>query len=91
MSIRSIIILLTVLTTFTSWSLDERQFKRLNNELEKHVNKGNLNKALQLTNSLLKKKLNENQRYQILTTKSKIYFWTENLYEYNRTSKEAFE
>jgi hypothetical protein len=91
MPIRIVFIFLTILTTFSTWSLDEHQFKRLNNELEKHVNKGNLNRALQLTNSLLKKKLNENQRYQILTTKSKIHFWTENLYEYNQTSKVAFD
>ncbi|MBM3186541.1 MAG: CHAT domain-containing protein [Bacteroidetes bacterium] len=91
MSIRSLIIYLSILTTFTSWSLGERQFKRLNDELKNHVNKGKLNKALQLSDHLLTKKLNENQRYQILTTKSKIHFWTENLFEYNRTSKQAYE
>lgn len=90
MPIRSVIILLTILTTFTSWSLDERQFKSLNDELENHVNKGNLNTALQLSNYLLKKKLNESQRYNILTTRSKIHFWAENLHEFNRDAKEAF-
>ncbi len=91
MPIRSVITFLAILMTFTSWSLDVRQFKRLNKELENHVNRGNLNKALQLSYHLLKNKLDKNQRYQILTTKSKIHFWTENLYEYNRTSKDAFE
>ncbi len=91
MSFRSLIICLSLLNTFTSWSLDVRQFNRLNDELDNHVNKGNLNKALQLSHHLLKKKLDKNQRYQILTTESKIHFWTENLYEYNRTSKEAFD
>ncbi len=91
MSSRILFFFLTIITSYTSWSLDSVQFKRLNEELEQQVNIGNLNKALQLSNDLLKRKLNKNERYIVLTTKSKIHFWTENLYEYNRISKQAFE
>ena len=88
---RLIFCLICLLTKLSSLSLKKYEFQKLNVEIENQVNLGKFNNALILSNKLLTKNLDENQRYVVLTTKSKIHFWTDNLFEYNQSSKEAFE
>ena len=91
MRFRFIIIFCSHLMAFASWSLDSPVFQKLNTEIEVRVNQGKFINALHLCNDLLKKELSENQRYQILITKSKIHYWEENFYAYNQVSKKAFD
>ena len=86
-----LLLFLIVSTGFATSAVSEKLFVKKKSELSFLINRGSLNTALLKCDKLLSRNLSKEQRYQILTTQSKIYFWTENLYEFNRTVKSAYE
>jgi hypothetical protein len=84
-------LVLIVSTDFATATVSEKLFLTKKSELTFLINRGSLNTALLKCEKLLVSNLSKDQRYQILTTQSKIYFWTENLYDFNRTAKSAYE
>lgn len=77
--------------TFASKYISADYFTAKQLEIKELIERGLFNNAHLKCESLLKQHLSNDQRYEILTTQSKIHFWTENLFEYNQTSKEAFD
>jgi hypothetical protein len=84
-------LVLIVSTDFATASVSEKLFLTKKSELTFLINRGSLNAALLKCEKLLGSNLSKDQRYEILTTQSKIYFWTENFYEFNRIVKSAYE
>ena len=84
-------LVLILSTDFANATVSEKLFLTKKSELTFLINRGSLNDALLKCDKLLSRKLSKDQRYEILTTQSKIYFWTENFYEFNRTVKSAYE
>jgi hypothetical protein len=84
-------LVLILSTDFANATVSEKLFLTKKSELTFLIKRGSLNTALLKCDKLLSRNLSTDQRYQILTTQSKIYFWTENLYEFNRTVKSAYE
>jgi hypothetical protein len=66
-------------------------FVKKKSELSYLINKGYFNTALLKSEKLLASNLSKNQRYEILTTQSKLYFWEENMYAYKKAAQKAVQ
>ena len=82
---------LIVSAGFATASLSEKLFLTKKSELAFLINRGSLNTALLKCEKLLASNLSKDQRYQILTTQSKIYFWEENMYAYKVAAQKAVQ
>ena len=82
---------LIVSAGFATASLSEKLFLTKKSELSYLINKGYFNSALLKCEKLLGSNLSKNQRYEILTTQSKLYFWEENMYAYKIAAQKAVQ
>ena len=86
-----IICLLIWTSCFASKNISQKYFKEKENEIASHLTLGNYYNALKVCDDLIQSNnLDKNQKYQLLTTKSKIHFWDENLNEFMRSASEAY-
>jgi hypothetical protein len=80
-----------VSTGFATSAISEKLFVIKKSELSYLINKGYFNTALLKCEKLLGSNLSKNQRYEILTTQSKLYFWEENMYAYKMSAQKAVQ
>ena len=82
---------LIVSTGFATSAVSEKLFVKKKSELSYLINNGYFNIALLKCEKLLGSNLSKNQRYEILTTQSKLYFWEENMYAYKMAAQKAVQ
>jgi len=82
---------LIVSAGFATATVSEKLFVTKKSELSYLINKGYFNTALFKCEKLLGSNLSKNQRYEILTTQSKLYFWEENMYAYKIAAQKAVQ
>ena len=82
---------LIVSTGFATSAVSEKLFVKKKSELSYLINNGYFNTALLKCEKLLASNLSKNQRYEILTTQSKLYFWEENMYAYKMAAQKAVQ
>lgn len=80
-----------VSTSYATSAVSEKLFLKNKNELSYLINKGYFKTALLKCKKLLNSQLSNDQRYQILTTQSKIYFWEENMFAFKTVAQEAIK
>jgi hypothetical protein len=89
--LKVIICILIWTSGIASKNLAQKYFKEKEKEISLHLSLGNYYNALKVCDDLIQSKnLDKNQKYQLLTTKSKIHFWDENLNEFMRSASEAY-
>jgi hypothetical protein len=90
--LKVIICLLIWTSGFASKNISQKYFKEKEKEIASHLTLGNYYNALKICDYLIKSnRLNNDQHYKLLTTKSKVHFWDENLYEFICSAKEAYK
>ncbi|MBU3659843.1 MAG: CHAT domain-containing protein [Flavobacteriales bacterium] len=75
---------------FAFQNIDSTWVKKQEDKIAAFINCGYYNNALINCDALLKLKVSKDQRYRLITTKSKIYFWMENMYQFKKAAEDAF-
>ncbi len=75
--------------TFASKHISADYFTTKKLEIKELIERGLFNNAHLKCESLLKQHLSNDQRYEILTTQSKLYFWEENMFAFKMAAQEA--
>lgn len=77
--------------TFASKHISADYFTTKKLEIKELIERGLFNNAHLKCESLLKQHLSNDQRYEILTTQSKLYFWEENMFAFKTAAQEAIK
>jgi hypothetical protein len=89
--LKVIICILIWTSGIASKNSSQKYFKEKEKEIASHLTLGNYFNALKVCDDLMQtKSVDKDQKYQLLTTKSKIHFWDENLNEFMRSASEAY-
>lgn len=83
------LLFLIVSTGFATSAVSEKLFVKKKSGLSYLINKGFFNSALFKCEKLLASNLSKDQRYEILNTQSKLYFWEENMFAYKLAAQKA--
>ncbi|MEN9302981.1 MAG: hypothetical protein RL264_1410 [Bacteroidota bacterium] len=75
--------------TFASKHISADYFTTKQLEIKELIERGLFNNAHLKCESLLKQHLSNDQRYEIITTQSKLYFWEENMFAFKMAAQEA--
>jgi hypothetical protein len=82
-------ILVTKTNVLATKFLSDEYFNSKQQEIRTLIERGLFNNAHLKCESLLKQHLSNDQRYEILTTQSKLYFWEENMFAFKMAAQEA--
>jgi hypothetical protein len=84
-------ILVTKTNVLATKFLSDEYFKSKQQEIRALIEDGYFNAAHLKCDSLLKQPLSNNQRYEIITTQSKMYFWEENMFAFKTCAEKAVQ